>query len=62
MATDSIFHTIHLSTAEELEAFLNALEESKNAPEKKVDVTYHEMTREEVREIFGVKHGKTQLG
>ena len=35
MATDSIFHTIHLETAEEIEAFLNALEESKNAPKKR---------------------------
>ena len=35
MATDSIFHTVHLGTAEEIEAFLNALEESKNAPEKR---------------------------
>ena len=58
MATDSIFHTVHLETAEEIEAFLNALEESKNAPEKKVDVTYHEMTREEVRAMFGGKHDK----
>ena len=53
MATDSIFHTIHLETAEEIEAFLNALEESKNTPEKKVDVTYHELTREEVNRLFG---------
>ena len=60
MATDSIFHTIHLGTAEEIEAFLNALEESKNAPEPKVEVSYREMTREEVREIFGGKHDKVQ--
>ena len=53
MATDSIFHTIHLSTAEEIEAFLNALEESKNAPEKKVDVTYCEMTDEDIDRLFG---------
>lgn len=53
MATDSIFHTIHLGTAEEIEAFLNALEESKNAPEKKVDVTYCEMTDEDIDRIFG---------
>ena len=53
MATDSIFHTIHLSTAEEIEAFLNALEESKNAPAKKVDVTYCEMTDEDIDRLFG---------
>ena len=53
MATDSIFHTIHLSTAEEIKAFLNALEESKNAPEKKVDVTYCEMTDKDIDRLFG---------
>ena len=53
MATDSIFHTIHLGTAEEVEAFLNALEESKNAPDKKVDVSYHEMTDEDIDRLFG---------
>ena len=62
MATDSIFHMLHIDTPEAAEAFMKALEDSKNAPEKKVDVTYHEMTREEVREMFGVKHGKTQGG
>ena len=62
MATDSIFHTVHLETAEEVEAFLNALEESKNALEqsnndrkKKVAVTYHEMTDEEIDRLFGDK-------
>ena len=53
MATDSIFHMVHLETAEEIEAFLNALEESKNAPEKKVDVTCREMTDEEIDRLFG---------
>ncbi|MBR0281445.1 MAG: hypothetical protein IJQ81_07610 [Oscillibacter sp.] len=53
MATDSIFHTIHLGTAEEIEAFLNALEESKNAPEPKVEVSYHEMTDEDIDRLFG---------
>ena len=53
MATDSIFHMLRIDTPEAAEAFMNALEESKNAQEKKVDVTYHELTREEVNRLFG---------
>ncbi len=52
MATDSIFHMLHIDTPEAAEAFMNALEESKNAPEKKVDVTYHEMTDEDIDRLF----------
>ena len=55
MATDSIFRTIVLNDAKSIEAFVNAVEESarfsKRNPMPKVES--HDLTREELIEIFG---------
>ena len=65
MATDSIFHMIHLTDPEEIERFIETLEEAERwAMEHKDDKSdippCREMTREEVRAMFGGKHDKVQ--
>lgn len=63
MATDSIFHTIHLTDPKEIEELIEGLEAAerwaKEHEGQEIDVPpCSEMTREEVRQLFGVKRNE----
>ena len=58
MATDSIFHMIHITDPKEAERFVEVLEAAERwameHQNDEIDVPpCHEMTREEVRAMFG---------
>lgn len=55
MATSSFTTKIQIRSRREYKKFVKALENSKAAPKKKVQMskTIHEMTPEQIRKVFG---------
>ena len=65
MATDSIFHMIRLTDPQEIERFIDTLEAAeqwaKEHEGEEIDAPpCREMTREEVRAMFGGSHETVQ--
>ena len=58
MATKSFLKNVSLHNAKECQSFIKALEKSERQAQEKKEIStpVHEMTREQIRKVFGTEH------